>query len=496
MNFLLVGPPPDNSTDGVIIRGIKYLLNKNYPNANLFYEELLDHESQNGADFIFNHSIDLIVVCGTPWLWDSFHNSHKYKNLMECFRMHPNSKRLFMGIGSCLPLNAPKEILERPEEVESIRNLFGGATVISRDSIAHDKLNNSGISNALLMCPAYYCYGYAVPKNDRVIEHLLIWQDPQKSISAAQWADKEKLNTRNQQILQYFRESNPIVAVANVVDIPSAEALGLGTPILISNSKETLELVSRSKTVKSCRVHCAVPAIASGCLSVELYPLDSRHLVVEEFKNAHTEYSMLTYDSILKNLFHTRKLAAEASRTYEDKKANGFFNKYMSGKGLDIGYRGYGDTDVDPILETAIGIDMDYPGYDGKTLPFSDESQDYVYSSHCLEHIKDRDIAINEWFRVLKTNGHMVIIVPHQYLYEKKQAKPSLWNLDHKQFYTPGSLLSLIEICLTPNTYRVRFLEDGDKGFNYNISNLEHSQGQYEITLVIQKLPPPGFQLL
>lgn len=191
-----------------------------------------------------------------------------------------------------------------------------------------------------------------------------------------------------------------------------------------------------------------------------------------------------------------RKVGAETSRTYEDKTANGFFAKYMSGKGLDIGYRGYGDTDVDPVLETAIGIDLNYPGYDGKILPFPDESQDYVYNSHCLEHITDDLFAIKEWFRVLKTHGHMVVVVPHQYLYEKKHCLPSLWNADHKRFYTPGSLLSSVENYLVPNTYRVRFLEDGDKHFNYNISNLEHSQGQYEITLVIQKLPPPSFQLL
>ncbi len=190
-----------------------------------------------------------------------------------------------------------------------------------------------------------------------------------------------------------------------------------------------------------------------------------------------------------------RKVGEESARTYEDKIKNGFFTRYMSGNGLDIGYAGY-IADVEPILSTAIGIDTNYTGYDGLILPFTDESQDYVYSSHCLEHIQDSCNTIVEWFRVLKTSGHMVLVVPHQYLYEKKNNLPSLWNADHKRFYTPGSLLLEIENSLPPNSYRVRLLEDGDKGFDYNIEANKHSNGQYEITLVIQKILPPAFKLI
>lgn len=166
----------------------------------------------------------------------------------------------------------------------------------------------------------------------------------------------------------------------------------------------------------------------------------------------------------------------------------------MSGIGLDIGYAGYVEGTV-PILETAIGIDLNYSGYDGTTLPFNSESQDYVYSSHCLEHIQDYKASIVDWFRVLKTNGYMIIAVPHQYLYEKKLTLPSVWNEGHLRFYTPSSLLKEIEESLQPNSYRVRLLEDGDNQFNYNIVPPAHSEGQYEITLVIQKIIPPEWKL-
>lgn len=188
------------------------------------------------------------------------------------------------------------------------------------------------------------------------------------------------------------------------------------------------------------------------------------------------------------------KVGTESQRTHQDKIDSGFYAKYMSGKGLDIGYAGY-TSGAQPILPGAIGVDLNYPGYDGKTLPFGNETQDYIYSSHCLEHIRPIDYTILEWFRVLKTSGYMILVLPHQYLYEKKQALPSKWNEDHKEFYTPGKLLSWIEDILEPNHYRVRLLEDGDKGFDYSIGPDRHSDGQYEITLAIQKITPPTWTL-
>lgn len=189
-----------------------------------------------------------------------------------------------------------------------------------------------------------------------------------------------------------------------------------------------------------------------------------------------------------------RIVGTESRRTYLDKLDNGFFDKYMKGKGLDIGYAGYVGS-VEPILPGAIGIDEGYPGYDGVTLPFEDNSQDYVYSSHCLEHIPIYAKALSEWHRVVKVGGFIVIVVPHQFLYEKKVGLPSIWNADHKRFYTPASLLKEVEMSLEPNTYRVRLLEDGDKGFDYTLPPNRHSNGQYEITLVLEKINKPNWSL-
>ena len=184
---------------------------------------------------------------------------------------------------------------------------------------------------------------------------------------------------------------------------------------------------------------------------------------------------------------YNRRVGEESLKTYKDKIDNGFFDKYMSGRGLDIGYAGY-IPNARPILDNAIGITLDYPGYDGVTLPFLDGVLDFIYSSHVLEHIQDRLSVMREWFRVLKPGGYIICVVPHRDLYEKKLIKPSLFNEDHKVFYTPSSLLLEFEKNLPYNSFRVRHLQDNDKGHDYSQLPEEHSKGEYEIELVIQKL--------
>jgi SAM-dependent methyltransferase len=58
------------------------------------------------------------------------------------------------------------------------------------------------------------------------------------------------------------------------------------------------------------------------------------------------------------------------------------------------------------------------------------ESYDFVFSSHSLEHIANPLKAINEWLRIIKNDGHIIIIVP-----EKSVC------FDHKRNYSTFSTL-------------------------------------------------------
>jgi predicted SAM-dependent methyltransferase len=188
-----------------------------------------------------------------------------------------------------------------------------------------------------------------------------------------------------------------------------------------------------------------------------------------------------------------RPTGGESGKTIAAKHRDGFVARYLSGANiLDIGFRGYSEGGL-PIVPQAKGIDLDYPGYDGKRLPFADDSQDAVFSSHCLEHIEDFRGALREWHRVLRAGGFLIIAVPHQFLYERRVSLPSRWNQDHRRFYTPASLMAEVEASLEPNTYRLRHLIDNDQHYIYSRSPDVHPGGCYEIEMVIEKIAAPAW---
>ena len=64
---------------------------------------------------------------------------------------------------------------------------------------------------------------------------------------------------------------------------------------------------------------------------------------------------------------------------------------------------------------------------DGTSLPqISSESYEFILSSNCLEHIANPLKALEEWKRILKRNGALIIILPN---------KES--NFDHRRLVTP-----------------------------------------------------------
>lgn len=67
---------------------------------------------------------------------------------------------------------------------------------------------------------------------------------------------------------------------------------------------------------------------------------------------------------------------------------------------------------------------------DACQLPCSDESYDFLVSSHTLEHIANPLKALIEWKRVIKKGGHLILILP-----EKSHC------FDHKRDYTKFNVI-------------------------------------------------------
>jgi SAM-dependent methyltransferase len=64
-----------------------------------------------------------------------------------------------------------------------------------------------------------------------------------------------------------------------------------------------------------------------------------------------------------------------------------------------------------------------------------DNEYDFVYSSHCLEHMVDVKESLSNWIRILKPGGLIYITVPSYEWYEKC-TWPSRFNSDHKQSFS------------------------------------------------------------
>jgi len=85
------------------------------------------------------------------------------------------------------------------------------------------------------------------------------------------------------------------------------------------------------------------------------------------------------------------------------------------------------------------GYSADLAG--GISLPYKDNEFDAVVAFDVLEHIKDDSEALNEWCRVLKPNGFMVITVPaYQWLWSAHDEA-----MHHFRRYSRRALKSLFD---------------------------------------------------
>jgi SAM-dependent methyltransferase len=100
----------------------------------------------------------------------------------------------------------------------------------------------------------------------------------------------------------------------------------------------------------------------------------------------------------------------------------------LRGRGIDIGCGN------DPVAPNVRKFDVD-DGDANEITKFVSEKFDFVFSSHCLEHMHNPKQAINEWWQLVKPNGYLFFIVPDEDLYEQG-VFPSRFNRDHKATFT------------------------------------------------------------
>lgn len=155
-----------------------------------------------------------------------------------------------------------------------------------------------------------------------------------------------------------------------------------------------------------------------------------------------------------------------------------------SGVGVDIGSQG------DTVVPWAISYDLPQAEFDtycsfhppkgpihlrghGDKLPFDTGSLDFVYSSHLLEDYLDWNPVLDEWVRVLKPGGNLIVLVPDKELWAAAMAKGQTPNCAHRHEARVGELSTYAE------RLGLRVLED---------RLTEVNPGDYTILFAAQKV--------
>jgi len=127
-------------------------------------------------------------------------------------------------------------------------------------------------------------------------------------------------------------------------------------------------------------------------------------------------------------------------------------------------------------VDYAVGIDMiaydnsintlagapkskaDVQGDVSQPLQFEDEAFDVVIARHILEHMIDPVEAIQNWSKVLKKSGLLIIAVPNHAI---NNTVPM--NLEHVHVFVPNALTNLVKVL----GFRVREVIDTKNGISF-----------------------------
>lgn len=121
-------------------------------------------------------------------------------------------------------------------------------------------------------------------------------------------------------------------------------------------------------------------------------------------------------------------------KTYPAYESEGFAAQYAfpyaqkvcSGVGIDVGCGKY-----EWIFPGAFPVDTSLNAFEATDFPYA--NLDYIFSSHCLEHLQCWVAALDYWTSKLKRGGVLFLYLPH---YSQEYWRP--WhNRKHLHAFTP-----------------------------------------------------------
>lgn len=159
--------------------------------------------------------------------------------------------------------------------------------------------------------------------------------------------------------------------------------------------------------------------------------------------------------------------------------------KALNGKLLDYGCGSKPYRALFSNVDTYIGIDVENGAhehtnedidlyFDGKTVPFDDESFDSILCSEVLEHVPDIDKTLSELYRVLKKEGKILVSVPFVWTEHEMP-------FDFRRFTGNGieNLLKNYGFKIVSNTKSSTFLETVFQMFMMYVHSILYTKNKY-----------------
>lgn len=184
-------------------------------------------------------------------------------------------------------------------------------------------------------------------------------------------------------------------------------------------------------------------------------------------------------------------MGRETGKAYARRLRDGYFDRYLVGRGIDIGC---GDDPVTPDC-----LRWDRPEGDAARLEgLAPESFDWVYSSHCLEDLPHPEAALRRWWEVLKPGGHLLLMVPDEDLYEQG-GWPSRFNGDHRWTFTAHKTRSwspvsrnLIDLVRELPDHELLWLRRCDDGYDPGggVWDRTHGPAEAALEVMVRKVGP------
>ncbi len=192
----------------------------------------------------------------------------------------------------------------------------------------------------------------------------------------------------------------------------------------------------------------------------------------------------------------------ETSKTNKRRRYTYLFKKIFVGAGIDIGpgkdlFNKRNRFGLTPFPKTISCEPFDLEQGDAQYInKYRKENEyDFVHSSNCLEHMKDPEVAIKNWFSLVKNGGYLVCTVPDEDLYEQG-VFPSRYNEDHKWTFTIhkkkswcDKSINIIDLLKKLDNCKIIKIELVDTNYDHSKKDADQTLGNAEafIEIVLQK---------